>query len=206
MRILDQHGKVLFDQLDDGAGRRPEALRGNLRRILLDSLPDQTVQWGRKVTGVRPLSESHHQLTFADGTTVTSALLVGADGVWSKVRPLLSDAKPRYTGTTFIETYLYDADQRHAATAEAVGAGAMHAMTPGAGIAAHREAGDVVAHLRLGRRDRLPATHPRRPRAATPRATARGDLSRRPHTGSPQRRRHQEMTMSRTLRPPPEKC
>ncbi|MFG2781350.1 FAD-dependent oxidoreductase [Streptomyces prunicolor] len=144
MRILDQHGKVLFDQPDDGAGRRPEVLRGDLRRILLDSLPDQTVQWGRKVAGVRPLGEGRHELTFADGATVTSALLVGADGVWSKVRPLLSDAELRYTGTTFIETYLHDADERHAATAEAVGAGAMYALTPGTGIAAHREAGGVV--------------------------------------------------------------
>ncbi|MCI3270767.1 FAD-dependent oxidoreductase [Streptomyces cylindrosporus] len=144
MRILDQYGKVLFDQPDDGAGRRPEVLRGDLRRILLDSLPDQTVQWERKVTGLRPLGEGRHELTFADGATATSALLVGADGAWSKIRPLLSDAIPRYTGTTFIETCLYDADERHSATAEAVGAGAMFALTPGAGIAAHREAGNIL--------------------------------------------------------------
>ncbi|WP_435127069.1 FAD-dependent oxidoreductase [Actinacidiphila sp. bgisy144] len=144
MRILDQHGKVLFDQPDDGTGRRPEVLRGDLRRILLDSLPDQTVQWGRKVTGVRPLGEGRHELAFTDSATVTSALLVGADGAWSKVRPLLSNAEPRYTGTTFIETYLHDADERHAATAEAVGAGAMCALAPGAGIAGHREAGNVL--------------------------------------------------------------
>ena len=58
---------------------------------------------------------------------------MGADGAWSKVRPLLSDAKPEYFGTTFIETYLYDADERHPATAEAVGGGAMYALTPGKG-------------------------------------------------------------------------
>jgi 2-polyprenyl-6-methoxyphenol hydroxylase-like FAD-dependent oxidoreductase len=144
MRVLDQHGKVLLDQPDDGTGRRPEVLRGDLRRILLDSLPDQSVQWGRKVTGVRPLGEGRHELTFAEGASVTCDLLVGADGVWSKIRPLLSDAEPRYTGTTFIETCLYDADERHAATAKAVGAGAMYALTPGKGIAAHREAGNVV--------------------------------------------------------------
>lgn len=57
-RILDQQGKVLLDQPDDGTGRRPEVLRGDLRRILLDSLPDQSVQWGRKVTGVRPLARA----------------------------------------------------------------------------------------------------------------------------------------------------
>jgi len=143
-RVLDQHGKLLFDAPDDGMARRPEVLRGDLRRILLDSLPDQTVQWGRKVTGVRPLGGGRHELTFADGSTVTSRLLVGADGAWSKIRPLLSDAKPEYVGTTFIDTYLYDADEQHTATAEAVGVGAMYALTPGKGIIAHREAGNIL--------------------------------------------------------------
>ena len=143
-RALDQHGKVLLDEPDDGANGRPEVLRGDLRRILLDSLPDRTIQWGRKVTGVRPLGGGRHELTFADGSTATTALLVGADGAWSKIRPLLSDATPEYVGTTFIETYLYQADERHPATAEAVGDGAMYALTPGKGIVAHREAGNIL--------------------------------------------------------------
>ena len=37
--MLDQHGTVLLDEPDDGTGGRPEVLRGDLRRILLDSLP-----------------------------------------------------------------------------------------------------------------------------------------------------------------------
>ena len=119
-------------------------LRGDLRRILLDSLPAGTIQWGRKVTDVQPLGDGRHELTFADGPTVTTSLLVGADGAWSKIRPLLSGAKPEYVGTTFIETYLYDADERHSATAQAVGGGAMYALTPGKGIVAHREAGGVL--------------------------------------------------------------
>ena len=66
------------------------------------------------------------------------------DGAWSKVRPLLSDARPVYVGTVFIETYLHDVDERHGATAEAVGGGAMYALTPGKGIVAHREAGNIL--------------------------------------------------------------
>ncbi|MFJ6085287.1 FAD-dependent oxidoreductase [Streptomyces sp. NPDC092369] len=143
-RVLDQDGKLLFDAPDDGTGRRPEVLRGDLRRILLDSLPDQAVRWGHKATGVRPLGDGRHELTFTDGTTVTTGLLVGADGAWSKVRPLLSDAEPRYTGTTFIDIYLYDADEQHPAAAETVGLGAMYALAPGKGIIAHREAGNIL--------------------------------------------------------------
>src|SRR6185312_8448273 len=54
-RLVDPRGTVLLDQPDDGTGVRPEVLRGDLRRILLDSLPPAAVQWGRKLTGVRAL-------------------------------------------------------------------------------------------------------------------------------------------------------
>jgi 2-polyprenyl-6-methoxyphenol hydroxylase-like FAD-dependent oxidoreductase len=143
-RALDQHAAVLLDEPDDGTAGRPEVLRGDLRRILLDSLPGGMIRWGRKVTDARPLGDGRHELAFADGATVTTSLLVGADGAWSKIRPLLSGAEPEYIGTTFIETYLYDADERHSATAEAVGAGAMYALSPGKGIVAHREAGGIL--------------------------------------------------------------
>jgi 2-polyprenyl-6-methoxyphenol hydroxylase-like FAD-dependent oxidoreductase len=144
IRVLDQHSKVLLDKPDDGTRGRPEVLRGDLRRILLDSLPDGTVQWGRKVAGAQPLGDGRHELTFADGSTVAASLLVGADGAWSKIRPLLSNAEPEYVGMSFVETYLYDADERHSAAAEAVGRGMMLALAPGKGIIAHREAGSVL--------------------------------------------------------------
>ncbi|MEV6981826.1 NAD(P)/FAD-dependent oxidoreductase [Sphaerisporangium sp. NPDC051017] len=143
-RVLDSRGTVLAEMPDDGTHRRPEVLRGDLRRILLDSLPAETIQWGRKVTGARSLGDGLHEVTFAEGPAVTTGLLVGADGAWSRIRPLLSDAKPRYTGTSSIETFLHDADERHPAAAKAVGGGAMYALSPGKGIIAHREAGNIL--------------------------------------------------------------
>ncbi len=143
-RMFDQHGAVLFEEPDEGTGGRPEVLRGDLRRMLIESLPAGTVRWGRKLASVAAFGSGRHGLTFADGLTVTTELLVGADGAWSKVRPLLSDARPVYVGTVFIETYLHDVDERHGATAEAVGDGAMYALTPGKGIVAHREAGNIL--------------------------------------------------------------
>jgi 2-polyprenyl-6-methoxyphenol hydroxylase-like FAD-dependent oxidoreductase len=71
-------------------------------------------------------------------------LLIGADGAWSRVRPVLSDATPRYIGFTSVETFLLDADTRHRATAEAVGAGSMFALAPGQGFLAYRERGGTV--------------------------------------------------------------
>ncbi|MFG3026822.1 FAD-dependent oxidoreductase [Streptomyces sp. NPDC048254] len=143
-RALAPDGAVLLDEPDDGTGGRPEVLRGELRRVLLDSLPAGTVRWGHKAGGVRALGDGRHEVTFADGATVTTNLLVGADGAWSRVRPLLSDAVPEYVGTSFVETYLFDAETRHPATAKAVGGGAMFALAPGKGIQAHRESGGTL--------------------------------------------------------------
>ena len=143
-RVLDKDGNVLFEDPDDGTGGRPEVPRGALRRILLDSLPVGTVRWGHKVTEVSARGGGRHVLTFANGAAVTADLLVGADGAWSRVRPLLSEAKPAYVGTSFIETYLFDSDTRHKASAAAVGDGALFALAPGKGIAAHREPNGVL--------------------------------------------------------------
>jgi 2-polyprenyl-6-methoxyphenol hydroxylase-like FAD-dependent oxidoreductase len=143
-RVLDKHGNVLLDEPDDGTGGRPEVPRGELRRILLNALPAGTVRWGHKLSSAAPLGGGRHTLTFADGSTVTTDLLVGADGAWSRVRPLLSEAIPAYVGMSFIETYLYDADIRHKASAKAVGGGALFAVAPGRGILAHREPHGVL--------------------------------------------------------------
>ncbi len=144
MRTLDKDGNVLIEHTDDGTGGRPEVPRGELRRILLESLRADTVRWGHKLRVATRLGGGRHELTFADGSTVTTDLLVGADGAWSKIRPLLSEAKPVYSGITYVETYLYDSDARHKASAKVVGDGALFAMAPGKGIMAHREPHGVL--------------------------------------------------------------
>ena len=151
-RVVDKDGNVLLDQPDKGNGGRPEVHRGDLRRILLDSLPVSMVRWGHKLTAVSSLGGGRHLLTFADGSTVTTDLLVGAEGAWSRVRPLLSEAQPAYAGTSFIETYLFDGDIRHKASADAVGSGTLMVPAPGKGIFAHREAdGTLHAYVALNK-------------------------------------------------------
>ncbi|MFJ9176368.1 FAD-dependent oxidoreductase [Streptomyces sp. NPDC102360] len=149
MRVLDPDGTLLYEQADDGTGGRPEVYRGELRQILLDSLPPGTVHWGHKVTGARALGDGRHEVTFADGTGVVTGLLVGADGAWSRIRPLLSPATPEYSGKSVVETYLYEADTRHPATAKAVGDGMMISFKPGRELFAHRERGGTL-HAYIG--------------------------------------------------------
>ncbi|WP_341677976.1 FAD-dependent monooxygenase [Niveibacterium sp. SC-1] len=103
-RVLDKDGKVLLDQPDDGTGGRPEVRRGDLRQLLLESLRADTVRWGHKLGAVSSLGDGRHVLDFAHGETVTADIVVGADGAWSKIRPLLSAAQPAYVGISFIET------------------------------------------------------------------------------------------------------
>ncbi|MGW5860856.1 FAD-dependent oxidoreductase [Streptomyces sp. NPDC055239] len=149
LRVLDPDGTLLFDKADDGTGERPEVQRGELRQVLLDSLPAGTVRFGCKASGTRTVGEGRHEVTFADGSTVVTGLLVGADGAWSRVRPLLSTAIPEYTGKSVVETYLFEADTRHPAAAKVVGGGAMVATASGRELFAHRERGDTL-HAYVG--------------------------------------------------------
>ncbi|MEU2779033.1 NAD(P)/FAD-dependent oxidoreductase [Streptomyces sp. NPDC007162] len=139
LRLLGPDGTVHVAEEDDGTGGRPEVDRGDLRDLLLDSLPDGTVHWGRKVTGARALGDGRHEVTFADGSAITTDLLIGADGAWSRIRPLVSDAWPAYTGISFVETDLFDADTRHPRSAAVVGGGFFIALGDERGVLAHRE-------------------------------------------------------------------
>jgi 2-polyprenyl-6-methoxyphenol hydroxylase-like FAD-dependent oxidoreductase len=123
---------------------RSSSIGRSSNRLLLDSLLHSIVRWGHKVTGVRALDQGRYEARLADGTTVVTSLLVGADGAWSRVRPLLSDATPQYVGVSVVETFLFDGDTRHPAAAEAVGAGSLFALAPGKGILAHRESGGTL--------------------------------------------------------------
>ncbi|WP_306320160.1 MULTISPECIES: NAD(P)/FAD-dependent oxidoreductase [unclassified Streptomyces] len=139
MRLLGKDGTVHASEEDSGDGGRPEVDRGDLRDLLTNSLPDGTIQWGKKMTGARALDGGRHEVTFADGTTITTDLLIGADGAWSRVRPLVSDAKPAYTGISFVETDLLDADTRHPHSAEVIGGGFFICLGDERGFLAHRE-------------------------------------------------------------------
>ena len=153
MRILDHTGTVLREESDAGGLTRPEVERGQLRDLLIDSLPEGTIRWGHEVSAVRALQgiPGRHEVTFANGTLITTDLLIGADGAWSRTRTLVSDARPTYTGISFVEGDLHEADERHPAEAAAMGEGMLFAFRDHTGILGHRES-DGSLHFYLGLR------------------------------------------------------
>ena len=78
-------------------------------------------------------------MTFADGSAFTADVLIGADGAWSKIRALVSDATPKYEGVSFVELHLLDAATRHPNAARLVGEGVMFALGDEKGIICHRD-------------------------------------------------------------------
>src|SRR5258708_494429 len=148
MRILDKTGAVRLE--DGGDGTRPEVDRGALREILLQSLPANLVHWGSKVSSVGKLEGGRHEIRLASGEMFTTALLIGADGAWSKVRPLLSDAQPTYLGISFVETRLLDAAVRHPGSAALVGHGSMFALSDEKGLITHGDGdGGITVYIAL---------------------------------------------------------
>ncbi len=122
-RLYDAQGTLLFDR-DGAQDNRPEIDRSALREILLSSLAPATMRWGSKVEAVAA-TDSGYAVT-VNGTVETFDIVVGADGAWSKVRPLLSPAQPVYEGVAFAEfDYLVDRDP---AVAALTGTGKMFAV------------------------------------------------------------------------------
>ena len=117
-----------------GAGKedvRPEIDRTVLRKLLLDAVPPNLVQWDHALSSVRALGNGAHELTFANGTTATCDLLVGADGASSRVRPLVSPATPEFLGVNGVEISLAPETTALPAVAETlahIGKGGMMAL------------------------------------------------------------------------------
>ena len=131
---------MLLDEPDDGDGGRPEVHRGELRQILLDSLPAGTVRWGSKVTGVRALGDGRHEVTFADGTHRhhrpagrRGRRLVAGPAAALRRRPRLHRHRRSSRPTCSTPT------PGTPARPKAVGAGCCSRSAPGKGILAHRE-------------------------------------------------------------------
>jgi 2-polyprenyl-6-methoxyphenol hydroxylase-like FAD-dependent oxidoreductase len=153
-RLLDHRGRVHFEYEEAGAGNRPEVDRSALRSFLVDSLPSGCVRWGSSVGAVTPSGAGSWNLVLDGRAEGPFELVVGADGTWSRVRPLLSTYKPQYSGLTFIEFCIDDIDRRFPELSRLVGRGKVGIHGDGREIIAQRNGN---AHVRGYAIFRVPA-------------------------------------------------
>ena len=151
MRIIDRNATVYREEPDAGTFERPEIDRGQLRELLLGSLSESTIRWGHKITAVDLLDDGRKLITTSTGSVITTDLLVGADGAWSRVRPLLSPEHPTYCGVSFLEADVYGADTRFPVQAATMGNGMLFALDGDVAVLGHRES-DGSLHSYLGYR------------------------------------------------------
>jgi 2-polyprenyl-6-methoxyphenol hydroxylase-like FAD-dependent oxidoreductase len=135
MRLLEPDGTLLLqeDTPDDAPLDRPEVDRADLRDLLLDSLPEHTVRWGHAFDHA-----DNGVLHFTDGSSATYDLLVGADGAQSRVRALVTDARPAHIGQNVVEVGIPDIDHTHPDLAAMVGRGNYWVLGDGLSLAAQR--------------------------------------------------------------------
>ncbi|KAB8343079.1 hypothetical protein FH972_022673 [Carpinus fangiana] len=135
--VADRHGTRHIEMLGEDTGR-PEIDRTVLREILLASLPAGQIQWGKKLARAEVGT-----LHFADGTSESGFdLIVGADGAWSKVRPLVTTVAPFYTGVSGVDINIAAVDARFPALAKFHGRGSFFIWG--------EEVGQVLLCQRLG--------------------------------------------------------
>jgi len=131
-RVIDMAGGTK-EKTNDMS--RPEIDREMLKEILLASVPKELVRWGWKL---RSVSEDG-TLEF-DGQKRQGPfdLIVGADGAWSKVRPMLTDVRPAYSGISGFELRFSNPNQDYPKLSAMVGRGSYFAISDGKALMAQR--------------------------------------------------------------------
>ena len=88
--IADKRGKRVLEMGQERDA--PEIDRADLRRILLESIPEDKIKWGHALKSAELGQGASPVLTFANGAVLDGfRLVVGADGAWSKVRRLVCE-------------------------------------------------------------------------------------------------------------------
>ncbi len=97
-RIADIHGNIIqtIPPSDN-----PEIDRNDLRRILLQSLHPGSVVWNRKLISLEE-QNGKFLLHFENSRVENADLVVGANGIMSNLRKIITPAPARYSGTVTI--------------------------------------------------------------------------------------------------------
>ena len=148
-RILHPHeGTLLYSDQGELASR-PEIPRNSLTKLLINTVPSDCIKWNHKIMAVR---DGRNATTGATEVTLdlgangiaTSDFVVGADGAWSRVRKLLTDVKPSYSGTQYVTATVRNVSTKFPHLVELNGSGTLAALASGNGIMTHRGPQDSI--------------------------------------------------------------
>lgn len=141
IKISNKHFRLFIhtNGTKEGSSRgRPEIDRAQLRQLLFDALPRNSVRWGHHLSHVED-NAGNFTLHFKNSRTESGFdLIVGADGAWSKVRTVLTPVKPFYSGVNMTRYQISDAANRHPALSHIVNRGSIFAFDRGGGISSQQ--------------------------------------------------------------------
>lgn len=135
-RLFDKSGKIYLDEEteSDKKGTRPEIDRGVLCELLLDAIDTGCIKYGYKLERCVSLENGMTELHFENGVVDTVHLLIGADGAFSRVRPLLTEIDIEYSGLTMLELNVLNVAVNHPDLAKFNKRGKMFALADRKGI------------------------------------------------------------------------
>ena len=132
LRITDHTSTILYDEASDpgpGQGTRPEVDRTQLRSLLIESIPQDTIRWGHKIKEAKQAADGTYTLMFENQPEATGFdIVIGCDGAWSKIRSLVSETRPYYSGISAIEVRHRDVSTRNPSLSSLVGAGTLFCL------------------------------------------------------------------------------
>jgi len=131
---------------------KPEIDRALLRQLLYDCLIRDTIRWGCRLRSVNP---TDHSLHFDHGVERDFDLIVGAEGAWSKVRQVLTQENPFYSGVGGYNMIVSDVEVRYPDLHKLVNKGSMFSFSDGSAIMG-QQMGDkslYVSVWRVGNED-----------------------------------------------------
>jgi 2-polyprenyl-6-methoxyphenol hydroxylase-like FAD-dependent oxidoreductase len=146
--VMNPEGVVVHSD-DGGLTSRPEIARNALTKLLLQNLPENIIKWNHKITSVqsnRNATTGAIEITLDLGVdgTATYDFVVGADGAWSRVRRLLSDVLPSYSGEQFITATMRNVSTKYPHLDKLCGSGSFSAIGHCNGIMSQRGPQDSI--------------------------------------------------------------
>ena len=148
MRVLDSTGTVMHT--DEGElSSRPEIARNALTKLLIESVPSDNIKWDHKIRSVQSnvnatTGATEITLDLEKHGRMTYDLVIGADGAWSRIRNLLSDTQPSYTGAHYVTATMRHASTRYPHLAQICGSGSLCALGSGNAVMAQRGPQDSI--------------------------------------------------------------